>query len=159
MAACQCITFLIDSARQEEHSEKQFDTDEDTFDVYSLDGYFDIDRMLETIENGTKHKVVSLSKDEQKVLKSNFKNFLLGINEGDCPTEQLSIGNETVQIRDWSGVVQVNYLREFLQGGLLVHLTGNDLLHQIFEIDQSKIYQSLSMTKVERVKFFFFNFN
>ena len=140
MAACQCITFLIDSARQEEHSQKQFASEADTFDLYSLDGYFEIDRLLESIENCTRHKVLSLGKDEQKILKSNFKNFSAGVNDGTCPVETLSVGSESAQIRDWASVVQVNYFREFLQGGLLPHLLTNDLLHQIFEIDESKIH-------------------
>ena len=131
--AAQTIALFFEFYRHENESE---------YDPFELDGYIDITQLLEDLEFYN-----SSSREQTKKLSILFDAIRSSIEEGFCPfTEQLVVENATFDYVDWFNVLQIEWFRSYLQGGFLAHLSSNELLHQVFEIEPS-LFCAKSNTK------------
>merc|ERR1712137_1016174 len=117
IAAAQTICLLV------EHSqEHQVDEGED-FDIFELDGYFDVTQFMEDLQDVS----TAATKQERK----DAEDFLGQLRES------LVIKQTEAEYEDWCSLVQIEWFRDYLQSGFLPHLSENELMHQIFELDPS----------------------
>ncbi|XAR48420.1 hypothetical protein NMG60_11031242 [Bertholletia excelsa] len=61
-----------------------------------------------------------------------FRDILEFLEDGYSPETSMKIGGESLNIATWSQLIQLNFLRHFLGGGLDKHMQENEFLHDVF---------------------------
>jgi hypothetical protein len=124
-AAAQTICLLVERFAESQEGEE-------AFDAFELDGFFDVGQAMEDLQDYSSAK----SKAEEKVTKDLFSSLLTSLESGVCPFQETFVVQRSKAVYDdWCTVTQIEWLRDYLQGGMLAHLSSNELIHQILDID------------------------
>merc|ERR1712137_1169078 len=119
---------------------------DDDYNPHQMGEHIRVHQIISDLEN-----FKGKSKAEQKRGTILFSGYGASIEEGFCTfREAIAIQHTTVTFDTWYSIVQIEWLRDFLQGGLQAHFIENKLLHQIFNIDNSRFVTKLVMTKDEK---------
>jgi len=104
----------------------------DDYDCFAFDGFIDMDQMFSDLETDTKKKA------DRKVTNDLLLSTKASIEEGICPfRETLKPQSSEVFYDTWASIIQIDWFRDYLSGGFLIHLCQNELVQQIFDINPS----------------------
>ncbi|XP_019436959.1 PREDICTED: interferon-related developmental regulator 1-like [Lupinus angustifolius] len=65
--------------------------------------------------------------------RSLFRDIVEFFEYGYPPEISMKIGGDSLQTSSWSQMIQLNYLKHFLGGGLIKHMQDNEFLHDVFD--------------------------
>jgi hypothetical protein len=116
------------------------------FDLGDYESYLDIDDLIEKLKELSATSGHHISKKDKAKLKSSFKDILRSVEvrvplplalfvnadcsswlcacakqSGSVPTETITVGNTKVEFDSWERLVQLNFVRQTLAEGTLVH--------------------------------------
>lgn len=91
-----------------------------------------LDKLQELAREGSKR----MSRRDKKAQRKSFREIEASVLENEPPEEVLSYRNRSFRLTSWAKIVQVEALRDALQGGFLHHLAANPVVHDILEIEQ-----------------------
>uniref|UniRef100_A0A7C9CXV8 Interferon-related developmental regulator N-terminal domain-containing protein n=1 Tax=Opuntia streptacantha TaxID=393608 RepID=A0A7C9CXV8_OPUST len=67
-----------------------------------------------------------------------FRDLLDFLEDGYSPETSMKVGGESLITSSWSQLVQLNFLKHFLQGGFVKHMQENEFLHDLFGFTPKK---------------------
>lgn len=67
-----------------------------------------------------------------------FRDLLDFLEDGYSPETSMKIGGESLTTSSWSQLIQLNFLKHFLQGGFVKHMQENEFLHDLFGFTPKK---------------------
>lgn len=105
--------------------------------AYDYDEEYEPDQLMNLIEilkNLATDCSKSRSKKDRKEQRSSFRDVLKGVEEGDCPSENVKFGREVVRLDCWYKKIQYNWFCKVLGSGMNLHLQSNYMLREIFEL-------------------------
>lgn len=88
------------------------------------------ERLLQLSKDSQKFR----AKKELKVQRSNFRDILKSVEDGQCLQTVIRFGRESITLNSWSKRIQYQTLCNLLGTGMNAHLTSNELLRDIFEL-------------------------
>ena len=145
IAAAQLVSLFFEFYRD------GHEMNDNDYDPYVLDGFMDVTQIIEDLEN-----VKAKNKTEQKRMNILFAGYGASVEQGFCPfTEEITLHHTTSNYTDWCSIIQIEWFRDYLQGGFHSHLVSNELLHQIFDIDPSLFVNKVKISKEDKVRLCF----
>jgi len=76
------------------------------------------------------------SKKEKSSQKSQFRDFLFTIEDGESPQLPLTINGVTLNFESWTRIIQFNFFKSVLKAGINTHFTYNDFVREVFDISR-----------------------
>ncbi|KAJ8437733.1 hypothetical protein Cgig2_001080 [Carnegiea gigantea] len=67
-----------------------------------------------------------------------FRDLLDFLEDGYSPETSMKIGGESLTTSSWSQLMQLNFLKHFLQGGFVKHMQENEFLHDLLGFTPKK---------------------
>jgi hypothetical protein len=144
LAAGEAIALLFDMLQASKEEA------EEDFDLGDYESYLDIDDLIEKLKELSATSGHHISKKDKAKLKSSFKDILRSVESGSVPTETITVGNTKVEFDSWERLVQLNFVRQTLAEGTLVHFESNELLQQIFDFTATAKGQKPQYSKLEK---------
>jgi hypothetical protein len=71
---------------------------------------------------------------ERAQQRATFREILRSVEDGEQPSEVLTINKSKYEFFGWSQIKQLNTFRSILGAGLNLHLSKNELLTEIFDL-------------------------
>jgi hypothetical protein len=145
LAAGFSIALLVEILREIE---------EDEFKLENLNGYFEVDNVIEILTELSQEKIKQRSKKDKQRQKQPFKDILKTLEEGVSPLETLAFKHQKFNFDSWEKLIQLYAIREALASGLQSHVESNELLQQIFDIEVDKGATKTQLSHVEKRMFY-----
>jgi len=142
LASGETLALLFDILR--ESAEDQ----EEEFDIYDYNQYLNIDALIDKLKELAFPSGHHISKKEKAKLKSSFKNISRSVESGIVPEETMGVGSTKVDFYSWDRLVQLNFVRQTIGEGTLVHFENNELLQDIFNYSATAV----NMPKIQYSK-------
>jgi len=142
-AAGEALALLIEIIRGVEDEE---------FELGKLNGYIEVDDVLDTLYNLSSEKVkAKTEKEKQRVP---FKDIQNSIENGTVPDSTLSFNHQKFKFSSWLQLRQLEAVRDTLGTGLQLHFEKNELLQEIFdvEVDSQKVKTKLTAIQKRMTK-------
>lgn len=76
----------------------------------------------------------SKSKKDRKEQRSNFRDVLRGVEEGEAPSESIKFGREVLKLDSWLKKSQYDWLCKVMGTGINFHLSVNLMIREIFDL-------------------------
>ncbi|KXJ24553.1 interferon-related developmental regulator 2 [Exaiptasia diaphana] len=93
-----------------------------------------------------KHK----AKKDLRQQRSSFRDVMRAIEDGSAPEEVIKFGSEYLEVYSWAKRRQYNAFKDCLGTGINIHLQGNDLLRDIFELGPPVNVEDVKMQKASK---------
>lgn len=140
-AACEVLALLVQfkyQTGQDDWSYEMEDPDSPLGDLDSKIARF----MHETGKN--------IGKKNRKTQRSLLKEVMETLETGLGPHQDLQIENETLSLSTWSRFFQAHVFRRTLLTGFQVHLFGNEVLRDVFDVAENENAQVSMISTVKR---------
>lgn len=144
LAAGEIIALLFDMLQEAKEDA------EEEFDLADYESCLDIDDLIDKLKDLSATSGHHISKKDKAKLKSSFKDILRSVESGSVPTETITVGSTKVEFHSWERLVQLNFVRQTLAEGTLVHFESNELLQQIFGFTATTKAQKPQYSKLEK---------
>ncbi|ESQ51197.1 hypothetical protein EUTSA_v10017549mg [Eutrema salsugineum] len=79
-----------------------------------------------------------------------FRDLVVFLEGGYAPETSTKVGGNTLQTRTWYQMIQFNFLKHFLGGGLIKHMQENEFLHDVFSFTPKKIGATIMSSDEKR---------
>jgi len=123
--------FLEDDEETQETETKDDPKEKKKKGIHTPDLSYIIEKLQALAKESTKHQA---KKDKVKQ-KSLFREILRTIEDGDLPSEKLTIGKKKLEFEGWPKSFQLNHVRAVLGTGFQLHFQKNDVLGEIFGVN------------------------
>jgi len=99
------------------------------------------------ISNQSGHSISKKAKKEQRAI---FREYVSTIVDGEFPQQSVSFRGGTLTLTSWKEVVQLNFIRHCLQGGLQTQILTNPTLQSIFSADGNVLNSDGHLSQLEK---------
>jgi len=138
-AAGEALAMLIEIIRDVEGEE---------FELSKLNGYIEVDDVLDTLFALSSEKMkAKTEKEKQRVP---FRDIQTSIENGTVPDSTLSFKNQKFTFSTWLQLRQLEAVRDTLGTGLQLHFEKNELLQQIFEVEVDSKKAKAKLTAIQK---------
>eukprot|EP01095_Lingulamoeba_sp_RSL-Kostka_P006496 TRINITY_DN2038_c3_g1_i1.p1 TRINITY_DN2038_c3_g1~~TRINITY_DN2038_c3_g1_i1.p1 ORF type:complete len:432 (-),score=110.76 TRINITY_DN2038_c3_g1_i1:152-1447(-) len=108
---------------------------DDKFEIYDLDGYTNVDTIVEVFTELSNFHSKKISKNNIRMQKKAFSSYSDMINGGQVEAvETLDLEHSSINIKGWVKVIQYQAIKNILQSAIKSHFLNNPLLGDIFNI-------------------------
>lgn len=97
--------------------------------------------------NQSGHSISKKAKKEQRAI---FREYMATIVDDEFPQQTVSFRGGTLTLTSWKEIVQLNFIRHCLQGGLQTQILTNPTLHTIFSTDGNVLNSDGHLSQLEK---------
>ncbi|KAK3699900.1 hypothetical protein QZH41_016569 [Actinostola sp. cb2023] len=133
IAAGEVLALMYEAARD---ADDEFQGDEN--------GLCDLLKELAT--DSDRHK----AKKDLRQQRSSFRDVMRAIEDGSVPEEVIKFGSEYLELYSWAKRRQYSAFKECLGTGINVHLQGNELLRDVFELGSPVNVEEMKSQKASK---------
>lgn len=127
---------------------KEEASDDDEKSVSRVDVNELTSKLEDLSTDGSKHK----AKKDRKQQRSIFRDILGTFEDGEVPSETMTIGSHKHEFAGWANIRRLEAVRLILESGLQEHLLANPLMHEIFALEFDVEESDLSVKNAKRAQ-------
>jgi len=126
------------------------DIEGEQFELENLNGYIELEDMLELLYALAYDKSKTRSRKDKIKQRLPFKEIKAYVEDGEIPFEEIEIKFTKLKFSTWSQIKQLDAFRDILGIGFQTHFEINELLQEIFDVQISQEGKKKPMSAIEK---------